>query len=211
MVVASGESQSVLWQAHALKNPKQAVREGGGAVTRREIQVGERESEKDGGKETEGESRCRKSSPSSACHLLLYALSSSAEVIGFLLPPFLCLRAHCNPEENERWADRGNQNKTAKKKEKVEPFLIDSFSPVPFVICRGGLLLFLCLLFLKVRDRKKKNTPAQSIPRTSSLYTRNKLLFPPIVDFLPCLSGLFSLLSINTGLLQIPPECPHTH
>lgn len=117
MVVASGESQSVLWQAHALKKPKQAVREGGGAVTRREIQVGERESEKDGGKETEGESRCRKSSPSSACHLLLYALSSSAEVIGFLLPPFLCLRAHCNPEENERWADRGNQNKTAKKKE----------------------------------------------------------------------------------------------
>lgn len=98
------------------------MREGGGAVTRREIQVGERESERDGGKETEGESRCRKSSPSSACHLLLYALSSSAEVIGFLLPPFLCLRAHCNPEENERWADRGNQNKTAKKRKRWSLF-----------------------------------------------------------------------------------------
>lgn len=77
MVVASGESSSTsisVSTVASLCTKRKTSCEGGGAVTRKDIQVGERESERDGGKEagreTEGESRCRKSSPSSACHLL---------------------------------------------------------------------------------------------------------------------------------------------
>lgn len=58
---------------------------GRGLLLERKYRLG-----REAGRETEGESRCRKSSPSSACHLLLYVLSSSGKVIGFLMPAFLC-------------------------------------------------------------------------------------------------------------------------
>lgn len=78
--------QSVLWRADKLKKTGREK-----VDCYKEGNTGWQEEGRQTGRETEGESRCRKSSPSSACHLLLYVPSLSGEVIGFLMQAYVCL------------------------------------------------------------------------------------------------------------------------
>lgn len=79
---------------------RQPGREEGGCFQKGEIHEGR--------PGAEGESRCRKSSPSSACHLLLYVFSSSGELIGFL--PSLRLWTYCRPDKQTSRKDRAGKS-----------------------------------------------------------------------------------------------------
>jgi len=174
--------------------------EGGGPLLERKYRL-EREGE--GGRQAEKQ-RERAGVENPPLHLLvIYSFMFSRRLARWLV--FWRRRSSAHRPCAILRKTRGGQTQESRKRQHKRKggalFWLTNFSPLSFLICQDGLLLFFHFFFLEVRDRGKKNTGP--VKPSFSLYTELNFSFYQLLIVLAFfLRDFFFLhLSINTGIL----------